>query len=178
MDFAFFESLTPEEAQAFLENYLKVEENAVKELLIAVKSEGICADFTIPSVSPVLKWILDKIKTIPQQADETLPKWIRECDSYIRGLIDFDEPSKILVLRASYYLGESFVRYADVLTWATGDRETAEQNMPVVTGFQHGIEMAPMLIVENLSLRILADGAPYEDIDRAIKGWLSDVPGS
>lgn len=176
MNFAFFETLTSVEAQTFLENYLKVEEQAANELLITAKNEEICADFTIPSVPVVLKWLLEKINTIPQQANGTLPKWIRECDSYIRGLIDFDEPSKILVLRASYYLGESFARSTEALTWTTGDRETAEQNMPVVTGFRHGIEMAPMLVVENLFLRILGHGAPYEDIDRAIEAWLLQVP--
>lgn len=110
--------------------------------------------------------------------NSSLPAWIRECDSYLSGLEEFDEPSKVLVLRASYYLGESFVRYSDKLSWATGNLDTAEQNMPVITGFSDELEMAPMLVTENLFLRILADGAPYEDINRAIESWLSDIPNS
>jgi hypothetical protein len=176
MDFSFFESLSKQEAEAFLKNYLGVESKAVLEMIAAIEKDNILADFSIQSIPGVLKWLFDKIKTIPKQVDETLPKWIRECDSYLNGLFDFDEPSKVLILRASYYWGECFVRYSDILSWTIGNSETAEQNMPVVAGFVDEIEMAPLLIVENLFLRILADGAPYEDINRAIESWLSDIP--
>lgn len=178
MDYSFFESLSKKEAEIFLENYLSVESKAVAEMVAEAEKDGINADFSIQSTSYVLKWILDKVKTIPKETDSSFPAWIRECYSYVSGLVDFDEPSKVIVLRASYYLGESFVRYSDELSWATGNSDTAEQNMPVITGFKGQIEMATMLVTENLFLRILEDGAPTEDINRAIESWLSDIPNS
>ncbi len=175
MDFAFFESLSVEEAHIFLENYLRVEHQAVEELIAVARADGLNANFSIASIAPVLRWILDQVKTVPREPDETLPSWIRECDSYLQGLIDFDGPSKILVLRASYYLGESFVRHAEVLSWAIGNRKTALQNMPVVTGFQYKKELPPILIIENLFRKILARGAPYEKIEQSIDVWLSNI---
>jgi hypothetical protein len=178
MDFAFLESLTKKEAETFLENYINVESKAVTTMVAEAEKDGINADFSIKTASYVLNWMLEKIKTVTKEIDSSLPAWIRECDSYASGLVDFDEPSKVIILRASYYLGECFIRYSDRLSWATGNPDTAEQNMPVITGFMGRVEMAPMLVTENLFLRILIDGAPNEDIDRAIESWLSDIPYS
>jgi hypothetical protein len=178
MDFTFFESLTKKEAEVFLDNYLNVESKAAAEMIIEAERDGIKADFSIQSTSYVLKWILYRVKTVPQKMNSSLPEWIRGYDSYVSSIIDFDEPSKVLILRASYYLGESFIRYSDKLSWTTGNPDTAEQNMPVITGFVDQIEMAPMLVTENLLLRIVVDGAPDKDINRAIESWLSDIPNS
>ena len=84
--------------------------------------------------------------------------------------------SGYLVLRASYYFGESFVQHSNKLEWSTGNIETAEQNMPVITGFKYDIEMAPMLIIKNLFMRIVVRDVPTTDIDKAINTWLSYVP--
>jgi hypothetical protein len=176
MDFSFFESLSKQEAEDLFNNYLSVESTAIIEMIDTIEKDNIIADFSIQSIPYVLRWIFDKIETNPKQVDNTLPKWIRECDSYLDSLFDFAESSKILMLRASYYWGECFVRYSNTLFWAIGNTETAEQNMPVVAGFVHEIEMAPMLIVENLYLRIFADGAPYGDINRVIESWIADIP--
>ncbi len=106
MDFSFFESLSKQEAESFLNNYLSVESKAFLGMIGLIEKDNIIVDFSIQSIPIILKWIFDKIKTIPMQIDETLPKWLIECDSYSKGLFDFDEPSKVLILRASYYLGD------------------------------------------------------------------------
>ena len=176
MDFAFFESLTPQDAQTFLERYLEVEGEATRGMIPSVQEEGIVMDYSLASVPFFLKWILRRIQTVPGKADETLPTWIRESDSYKRGLVDFAEHAKPLVMRASYYLGESFVRQYGSLSWGVGEPETMEHNMPVVTGFRHELEMAPILVAENIYLSILGQGASVACIDRAVSHWQKMVP--
>lgn len=176
MDFAFFESLTPHDAQAFLDRYLEVEGEATRGMIPSAQEEGVVMDFSVSSVSAFLKWILRKVQTVPTDADETLPAWIRESESYKRGLIEFEEKSKPLVMRASYYLGESFVRQYCSLSWGVGEPETVEHNMPVVAGFRSDLEMAPIMVTENLFLRILGDGAAVTDIDKAVSHWQKMVP--
>lgn len=172
MDFAFFEGLTRDEGREFLGAFLRAEGVAVRGMLSAAEAEaGIRGDFTVESISPVLRWAIQKIQTVPQAPDPSLPTWIREGDSYARGLLGLDEPSRILTLRCAFYLGESFVRtYAD-LEWGVGDPEIAERNQPVVTGFADGIEMSPMLVCQNLFLRVCVDRAPPEQVDRAVAFW-------
>ena len=71
------------------------------------------------------------------------------------NLFDFDDPSKIMVLRIAYYMGECFVRNFPDLVWAVGDAYTALKNIPVVSGFRGEQEMPPMLVAENLFARVL-----------------------
>lgn len=175
MDFRFFESLTDTEALEFLNRFIAVEEKAVTDMVRGADQEGIQADFTISSVPSVLKWVAGKLKTFPRQPDETLPSWITKCESYARGLFDFSEPSKVLVLRAAYYLGDSFVRDSSALSWSVGNCNTAEKNMPVITGFRFNLELAPILVVENLFRRMIADDGSDAAIDLAMNSWLTKI---
>jgi hypothetical protein len=171
MDFAFFESLTPQDAQAFLDRYLEVEREATRSMIPSAQEEGVVADFSVSSVPAFLKWILRKLQTVSRDPDETLPDWIRESESYKRGLIEFEDTSKPLVMRASYYLGESFVRQYHRLSWGVGQPDSIEYKMPVVAGFRHELELAPILVAENIYLGIFGQGASIESIDEAISGW-------
>ena len=177
MDLQFFESFSRAEAEEFLNNFLSCERKAVEEMIDAARSEGVHADFTVMSAAGVLKWVVGKLTTIALLPDETIPIWIRQTHSYSSSLFVFDEPSKILILRSAYYLGESFVNHSALLRWSVGDIKTAHQNMPVVTGFSFGLELAPMWVVENLFRRITRQAASNEAIDQAIKYWLDKVPG-
>lgn len=176
MNFAFFESLSRAQALEFLNAFLISERKAVSEMIGAAEAEGIPADFTILSATRVLEWAISKLNTLPREPDETLPSWIRQSDSYTRNLFDFDEPSKILILRCAYYLGESFVNHSALLSWNIGNRDTAVQNMPVVTGFRFNLELAPMLVAENLFGAIIADGAARNETERTINAWLGKLP--
>ena len=175
MDFQFFESMTAAEAEEFLANYLRLQEEAWQEMQVRAKKAGIDANFSFDSVRPVLEWIVKQVTIVPSEPDPNLPSWIKETPSYIKGLFDFDETSGILVVRASYYLGSVFVAHCGGLSWATGRIDTAEQNMPVVTGFAHGLELATMLVTENLCRRILAGEADYTTIDEAVDYWRSQI---
>lgn len=90
---------------------------------------------------------------------------------------DFDEASKSIILAGAYYLGETFVRTFRQLRWATGNTEYLEGNMPVVTLFNHNIEMAPIMVVENMFSRVISGMGEPASIDAAISGRVGDVPG-
>ena len=176
MDFEFFQSLSPQQGEQFVERYLTVECEGFRELIPAMVADGINVDFTVASVSEIFEWILVRLRTEEVLPDQNLEWWIRESDSYKQSLVEFDDPSAILVLRCSYYLGESFVRQFDLLSWALGDEETLLANMPVVKGFRHDLEMPSILVTENLFHRALAHENGAKKIEEGIQAWLKRSP--
>jgi hypothetical protein len=177
MRFSFFERLSDEEARTFLRNFLNSESDPTFQMLEAAKADDLRVDFSLDSISPLFGWILARVRTMPRQPDETVPAWIRGTRSYSDGLFDFDEPSRALLMQAAFYLGESFARSSNQLSWSTGRRGTAVQGQPVVTGFTNSLELAPIMVTENLFRRILADGADPEVVDQARNAWVRSIPG-
>jgi hypothetical protein len=171
MNFELFESMSLPEAQEHLQYFLDTESTAIEAMRPAIEEAGFTMDYSMTSLSPILKWILNKIEIVRVPVPETEPDWIRQ--AHREGLVDFPEQSKYLILRAAYYLGESFVRTYPLLQWAPGNPEYIEKNMPVVAGFRFGKELAPMMIMENLYSRILGDGAPDGHVDVMIETWQS-----
>ena len=139
-----------------------------------IEKEDIVVDYTTESFLPIFKWISEKLNTIPESEDESIPEWIRETESYKKGLYTFDAASKVLILRFSYYMGECFVRNYDSLSWSVGRRKTAVQNMPVVTGFKSKMELAPMLVCENMFGTAFEEKS-FERVQVAIHTWISFV---
>lgn len=175
MNFEFFEKLSREKAEEYLKHFLAVESAKIGGTLAEARASGLTVDFSLESVAPFLRWMVPKLNVVPGVPDPELPEWIRTTPTYLQNLFEFDEPSKILVLRAAYYLGESFVRNGNGLRWATGNRETVEANMPVVTLFRFGIEMAPIMVAENLLRRVIAEPAKLGDIALAVDHWRANI---
>ena len=173
MDFEFFESLSPEEAWEFLQGFLETERNALKVMEAAAEQSGIRMDYSVESLPEVLKWILKDVRFMRVPVPASEPEWIRQ--AHKDGLVEFDEESKYLILRAAFYLGESFVQTYPSLWWTIGDQKYIEQNMPVVAGFRLDLEMAPIMIVENMVRGVFGRGGPWTDVDRAITHWAGDV---
>lgn len=157
MDFEFFEKLSRAEANAFLKRFLDEESSNIKGTMKQCAAAGVKLDYSIKSISPFMRWVLKQLIVTPVEPDPEVPEWLRKNDSYTTRLFEFNESSKELVLQAAYYLGESFVRSHDTLHWGSGDITTAEGNMPVVIGFQHELELAPILVANNLLRRITAE---------------------
>lgn len=174
MDFSFFEQLSKKDAELYLERFLSEEMEGFNKLLPIFEQERITIDFSIESIFSVLEWVKLNLKTIPEKKDESLPFWIKESDTYIKGLYSFDEISRILILRVSYYFGECFIRNNKKLSWNIGQINTAVYNMPVVTGFKKKMELAPMLISENL-IRRLVEGADPLIVNTALDYWKKIV---
>ena len=77
MNLQFFESLTREEAQKYLDDFLFFGRNRGQKLLEENLHFTTDLDFKIQSLSPILKTLLPVLRTIPRTPDGTLPLWIR-----------------------------------------------------------------------------------------------------
>lgn len=172
MDFEFFERLTPDEAATFLTYYKGTESAAVQELVRDASEAGVTADFSLESVPDVFAYVVQQVDVEPSPADDSLPDWIRQSSSYPQGLYDFADHSRPIVVRLSYYLGESFVRSLK-LHWGIGDEDTAVVHQPVVNGFRNRVQMSPLLVTENL-LRATIEGES-ERVERAVETWKAMV---
>lgn len=173
MDYQRFRSLATVEAEQLLTTYLEIGQSNAEEMATFAGTGGVQADLSISSVPKVLRWLHSLLRTMEREADPHLPEWIRSSSTYREGLFDFDEPSKAMVLQASYYLGESFVRSFDRLRWAVGAKDFVQENMPVVAGFADGIEMPPLIIVNNLFRRTITDPSRASDFEAAVGFWRS-----
>jgi hypothetical protein len=171
MDWSFFESLDEEQAGEFLKHFLRIESAGFNALSGHLAEEKVPAEFSVNSAEPVMLWVLARLKTRPAPPDPNLPEWILNSSSYLRGFYEFDRDSKIIILRASFYLGECFARTYPHLQWATGDRNTAVQNMPVLKNPRSRVELAPLLILENILSRISEDPAKKDDVRNMLEYW-------
>lgn len=174
----FFEKLSPKGAHVFLQRFLEVESLHIKETAKRCAADGVKMDFSLKSIPPFMRWICAKLKTIQKEPDPSVPKWLRSNEVYAKNLFDFDEASGILVMRAGYYLGESFVRSFRSLRWGTGDVRTADANMPVVAGFKHELEMPPIIVADNLLARLVVDPKTPRGAKKCVESWTNNVLAS
>lgn len=174
MDFEFFEQLSDDEATAYLDRYLEVESQEILMSIAEAEAAGITADFSVNSVPKFLPWLLKSLKPVVREPGPEMPDWMREAQESVRGFIDIADESSALVLRASYYLGESFVRSYAKLTWTLGRPNTANQHAPVVAGFGDGDELPVMLVAETMSRKMLR--SPDDPgIEGAVDAWKEKV---
>jgi hypothetical protein len=173
VNYQLFKSLNPADAEQLLATYLEIGRSDADEMASSAAAAGIRADYSLSSVPRVLEWFHTMLRIVEREADPTLPEWIRSSRTYLDGLFDFDENSKALVLQGSYYFGESFVRSFNHLHWGVGKQDFIQENMPVVAGFGDGMEMPPLLVVNNLFRRILIDSGRMSDIEKVVDFWRS-----
>jgi hypothetical protein len=173
MDYQRFRSLEAVEAEQLLTTYLEIGQSNAAAMAAFASTAGVHADFSISSVPTVLGWLHGMLRTMEREVDPRLPEWIRSSSTYREGLFDFDEPSKALVLQASYYLGESFVRSFNRLRWSVGAKDFVQENMPVVAGFSDDAEMPTLIVSNNLFRRAIADSSRTSDFEAAVGFWRS-----
>lgn len=176
MKFHLFEAFTKEEAQEYLDEFLIFGKERGIKILEETLHFTIDLDFTIESLPKVIKNLLPRLETVSRKPDPNVPEFIRNTADYHKNLFDFDEKSNLILLAAAYYLGETFVWNFEKLRWSTGKTDYIEANMPVVKTFKYGIEMAPIMIMENIFGRIISGMGDLSGIDTAIAAWHADVP--
>jgi hypothetical protein len=174
MDFDFFDKLSSSDAKKFLDNFLSESGKGFINMKPELESSGIKVDYTIESLMPVFGWIADRLKTLPENEDKSLPIWIRETESYKKGLYSFDVASRILILRFAYYMGECFIRNTKSLSWNIGRVKNAEKNMPVVTGFKFKLDLSIMMVSENMFSTAIEENE-IENAKTAITTWSSFI---
>ncbi len=174
MNFELFDLMTRDEAQDHLQGFLDTEGAAMETLHPAAEHAGILMDYSLGTLPSVLKWIGSALHVMRVPVADTEPDYIREYHK--EGLIDFPEESKYLILRAAYYMGESFVRANEKLFWTIGDPEYIQKHMPVVAGFREDDEMAPMMVCKNVFSRVYGRGASDSNIDALVRTWVASMP--
>jgi hypothetical protein len=167
-----FADLTLEEAREFLDYFLASGRAAVMDLAPSAKRAGVTLDYSLLSLSKALEWFAQQLtfQRVPLPADT--PDWVRA--SVSPDMIEFDDASKLLIGRASYYFGECFARLPG-MRWTTGDPEYAEKHMPVVTGFSKGVDLPPLMVVKNLMMDIV-EGQPRDSLLTCIEMWSARCP--
>ena len=175
MNFAFFDCLTTTEAEDYLRQFLAEASRGFEELAQQARAVGVATDYSIESIAPFTLWVLPQLQTTPKPEDSSIPVWIRQTKEYRDGLYEFTESSRILVLRSAFYLGESFVRSFPQLRWGVGDADYIQKHMPVVEGFKHDLELAPIMVTENLYRRVICDRSTMPSIATAMEHWRSNV---
>lgn len=175
MNFGYFESLSRQEAQAYLDAFLAESGRGFEQTAATAKSNGLILDFSLQSIAPFMFWVAPQLQTVRRMEDESIPLWIRQTKEHSAGLYDFTEEASILVLRVAFYFGESFVRLFPKLEWGTGNEKFAEQNMPVAKGFSNGYELAPILVTENLFRRLIEGGPASAGVQTAVDSWNDRV---
>lgn len=176
MNFELLDRMSAAEAEELLQEFLAEETRLVETTFEIVRGDGVSCDYSIESLPGFLKWVLKHLHTVPKQPDPSVPEWIRSTEAYQVGLYDFDADSENLLVRASYYLGESFVRSCPGLRWAVGNPEYAVKNMPVITGFLHEQELPPLMVLDNVFRRIIENPLRTNDIETMVASWCSSAP--
>jgi hypothetical protein len=175
MDYEFFENLSADEARAYFDRYLEFEAREVEAMLEDARSDGVAGNLSVDSIAEVFAWLRSKIRVVTAEPPGDTPTWLRgSMENHHRGFLDFDDESRSLVLRASYYFGQSFVSTYERLAWAVGCEERAEFQQPVVTGFRTDADLPPLIVVENLLLRASESGFE-EHVQTAVATWRKAV---
>lgn len=175
MDYELFQSMSKVEAGEFLDSFLKLGNQRCVDTLNASTHFTVEIDFSLESLTPVLTSVLATLRTMPKEPDPTLPKFIRESDTYKQNLFEFDECSKPVILAAAYYLGECFVRNYCSLSWGVGNSRFHQCNMPVVKGFRMNQELPVILVTENIFGSIFAGMNDVSSIGATIGAWKDSV---
>ena len=172
MDFKFFEVLSKKDGQLFLKQFLKESGQGFESMISEINKDKAIVDYSTESIITVTMWFKSRIKIVPQKIDQSLPKWLKNDETYLKGLYLFDENSNILTLRLAYYFAECLNRKHKNLIWTVGNNKTALSNMPVLSGFKYKKELAPILVCENI-LKKLIEGEKENVIKTCIEIWES-----
>lgn len=175
MNYSLFETMTQYEAEDYLRSFLAFGKNHCVELLEPITHFTVDIDFQVGSLVPVLRESLTVLRTNPKNPDLSLPEFIRNSDTYKQNLFEFDEPSRSVILASAYYLGETFIRAFENLSWGLGNQGYQQCNAPVIKGFSLNEELPVLTVCENMFGSIIAGLKEIESIDTTIQAWRDAV---
>jgi hypothetical protein len=106
MNFGTFQDFSKEEAAQWLSRFLSEEADAMTEYAADLARDGVACDFSLSSIPAHAVWVADHTQTIKLGTDPSVPDWIKESEGYASHNFEFDDDSRVLLLRLAYYLGE------------------------------------------------------------------------
>jgi hypothetical protein len=178
MNFGIFQDFSTAEAHDWLSRFLTEEGGAMEDYAANLEGAGVEVDYSLRSVPSHVSWVANSVRTLKLPPDPEIPSSIRLGEAFRDENFEFDGPSRVLLMRLSYYLGETFVREFPALSWAVGAADTALQGQPVVTGFSHQIEMPVLMVSENWVRDFLAGGVTSSSEGDVIPAWINLLSGA
>ena len=88
-----------------------------------------------------------------------------------RGDVNGDS-NKVWYLRVAYYFGESLRKASNHLHWGVGAIDSAEENHPVIAGFQDKTQAALITVARNVLVAVAVGGEPFRRVERAVDAWF------
>lgn len=177
MNYDFFHRMSKREARDYFDHFIWEVREGLETMQNELMRVGLNPDYSMRSIPAIFKWVVDnKINTIQLSPDMSLPEWIRGTEEYKEALFEYDDESKIIVNRMCFYFGECFVRtYRERLKWSIGNARYIQRNMPVVKGFTDDLELAPLIVANNILVDLIIRPGSH-DVGKVIKTWEDYVP--
>ncbi len=177
MDYEFFSSLSDDEAGAYLARFRELEGQEVEKLVSRARADGVHTDFALRSIPGFLTWLRPSVQVVAVDPPDDVEPWIeRAMVEHHGGFLDLGDESRPLVLRAAFYLGESFVRSHPQLRWGVGRDDRAEYQQPVVTGFRTDADLPALEVAENLFLGPSREDPGFEvRVQGAVEIWTKAI---
>ena len=147
MDYRFFETLTLQEAEDYLDAFKRAGRARIGDdwwsRLPTEGTSAICPYFA--EVAGVVR-----VAQVPPPPDA--PAFIVQAmERDHGGFCEFaDDDSQRAVLRAAFFMGAAFIHSYPCLTWSVGAKDVADTGQPVVCGFRTGAHLPVLSVAENL----------------------------
>ena len=168
--------LSREEAGLVLDRFLDLGREALPICKELVHKEGQSFDFSEKSLLILFKAVAKLLRFEYRPLPNDIPQWVRESSAHSKGLVEFDEPSRVWIMRVAYCLGEFFIRSYPALHWAVGAKDFADENMPVVAGFRAREELPPLSVTEGMFSRTVAQGKSWDQVTTMVDAWRKSAP--
>jgi hypothetical protein len=146
----FFEELTDEDAQGYLDAFLKAGRARVGEdWWSRLQANGVSA--VLPYFAAESELV--GVARVPPP-DDTPTFIVEAMERDHGGFVDFaDDEGRGRVLGAAFFLGSAFIHSFRSLSWSIGQPDRAEAGQPVVTGFRTGADLPVLAVAGNLLLQ-------------------------
>lgn len=163
--------LTQQEATLVLDRFLELGRDGLPVCAVVMREEDHTFDWSEQSLLQLFMTVAKRLHFEYRPLPNDVAQWVRDAPIHAKGLVEFDEQSRIWIMRVAYCLGEFFVRAYPALHWAVGARDFAEENMPVVAGFRGQTELPPLAVTEGMFSRVLAQGKAWDQVTTMIDAW-------
>ncbi len=147
MDYAFFESLSRQQAAEYLDAFKRAGRARIGDPWWSrLLKEGTA------SICPYFEEVSEAVHVVRTAAPPDTPAFIVEAmEREHGGFQDFaDDDSRVRVLGAAFFLGAAFIEEFPSLRWAVGSEDVADVGQPIVSGFRTGTHLPVLSVAANL----------------------------
>ena len=167
MNYTVFEQMTLSEANEFLETFLAMGMEKFAKIRKELSTKDANFNFEITSISQVFE---ANLKNLKRGEAPDYPK----TEQFLPSITEFDQKSSASIFACAFFLGESFNRLFESVSWKIGNGDTAFRNMPVIRGFTFEHELAPLVVAENIAFAVMRNETTSR-IDEIVDYWISVV---